>query len=360
MPSDPQSLFRNLHGRSPDIQHLWAHQDNVLRTWHSNHLDTSDIALELPTGTGKTLIGLLIADFVRQTKDHRVAYLCPYKQLAHQVGTLADDYSIDARVLVGRQNEYDPEDFNAFEASAAVAVTTYSAIFNTRPKIDSANLLILDDAHASADFISSLWSVNVDRNEHEDIYSGLLDLFEDVIPAAQISYFKADSTQFSRTESTKIPSPIAQDREALIRDFLDSAIGDTDLKYPWSQIRGHLHACHVFVTWASITIRPISPPTFSHPPFADASQRIYMSATLGEGGELERITGISEIERLAVPEGWDREGTGRRFILFPNWSMPADLATTAATDLVAGPGRSLIMTPNRNTARSVIERLRGP
>ena len=83
-----------------------------------------------------------------------------------------------------------------------------------------------------------------------------------------------------------------------------------------------------------------------------------MSATLGEGGELERITGISEIERLAVPEGWDREGTGRRFILFPNWSMPADLATTAATDLVAGLGRSLIMTPNRNIARSVIDQLR--
>ena len=358
MPPDPQSLFRNLPGRSSDIQHLWAHQDKVLSNWHSQYVDASDIALELPTGTGKTLVALLIAEFVRQTKERRVAYLCPNRQLAYQVGTLADNYSIDARVLVGRQADYDPEDYNAFEASAAVAVTTYSAIFNTNPKIDSANLLILDDAHASADFISSLWSVDVDRNEHEDTYFGLLDIFADVIPAAQISYLRADSTEFSRTENTKIPSPIVDDREVTLRGFLDSATVDTDLKYPWSKIRGHLHACHVFVTWASITIRPVTPPTFSHAPFADASQRIYMSATLGEGGELERITGVSEIERLPVPEGWDREGTGRRFIFFPNWSLPADVATTTAIDLVAEPRRSLILTPNKNSARSVIELLR--
>ena len=355
--SDPQSLFRNLHGRSPDIQHLWAHQDNVLRNWHSNYVDTSDIALELPTGTGKTLIGLLIAEFVRQTKEHRVAYLCPTRQLAYQVGTLADKYSIDARVLVGRQAKYDPEDFNAFEASAAVAVTTYSAIFNTHPKIDSANLLILDDAHASANLISSLWSVDVDRKEQKDTYFALLNFFADEIPGAQMWDIQSDSPRSSRIESGKIPTPIAKGRETQLRDFLDTALADSDLWFPWSMIRSNLHACHIFISWPSISIRPLTPPTFSHRPFSNAEQRIYMSATLGEGGELERITGVRKIERLPVPEGWEREGTGRRFILFPNWSLPADTAHTAALELVGEPSRSLILTPNRNTAQSVIDQL---
>ena len=132
-PSDPENLFRSLSQRSPHIQHLWSHQADVLRSWHSSHIDTPDLALELPTGTGKTLIGLLIGDFVRQTRQERVAYLCPNRQLAHQVGRLADDYSIDARVLVGSQATYDPNDFSAFEDSSAVAVTTYSAVFNTNP-----------------------------------------------------------------------------------------------------------------------------------------------------------------------------------------------------------------------------------
>ena len=358
-PPDPESLFRSLSRRSSHIQHLWAQQADVLRSWHSNHIDAPDLALELPTGTGKTLIGLLIGDFVRQTREERVAYLCPNRQLAHQVATLAGDYSIDARVLVGSQASYDPNDFNAFEDSSAVAVTTYSAIFNTNPKINSANLLILDDAHASEDFIASLWNVDISRDDESDLYFALLDFFKNAITGSQLWNLKSETTPSARAECGKIPSPVVQDRLAELRDFLDSALVDSDLRYSWRMIRGHLDACHVFVTWPSISIRPISPPTFSHAPFANSRQRIYMSATLGEGGELERITGVRRIERLPAPEGWNREGTGRRFIMFPERSLPSETATMAAITLAGEPTRSLILAPNRHTAQSVIEDLSG-
>ncbi len=356
-PDDPENLFWSLNRRSPDIPHLWAHQADVLRSWHSEHLETRDIAFELPTGTGKTLIGLLIGEFIRQNYDERVVYLCPNRQLAHQVGSLAADYSIDARVLVGRQVEYEPEDFNAYANSSAIAVTTYSAIFNTNPKINSANLLILDDAHASEDFISSLWNVEITRDDHETVYLAMLDLFEDAIPGPALWNLKNGSNRDARIECGKIPSPVAQHREAELRDYLDTALTNPELRHPWSMIRGHLNACHIFVTWSSISIRPIYPPTFSHAPFADARRRIYMSATLGAGGELERITGVREIDRLRAPKGWDRQGTGRRFILFPDWSLTAEDAKTAAVDIVGEPTRSLILTPNKNTAQSLIQRL---
>ena len=48
--------------------------------------------------------------------------------------------------------------------------------------------------------------------------------------------------------------------------------------------------------------------------------RIYwynMSATLGAGGDLERITGRSAIHRIPAPTGWDRQGIGRRFFIIP-------------------------------------------
>ena len=356
-PADPETLFRNLGGRSPHIQHLWAHQADVLRGWQADHLDTPDLALELPTGTGKTLIGLLIGDFVRQTRQERVAYLCPNRQLAHQAGTLASDYSIDARVLVGSQALYDVNDFNAFEDSSAVAVTTYSAIFNTNPKINSANLLILDDAHASEDFIASLWNVDVNRDHERDLYFSLLDFFQNVIPGSQMWNLKDDSAPEAHAECGKIPSPIVQNRVAELREFLDSALTDSDLRHSWRMIRDNLDACHIFVAWPSISIRPITPPTFSHAPFADARQRVYMSATLGEGGELERITGVRNIERLPAPEGWNREGTGRRFILFPERGLPPETAAMAAIELLAEPTRSLILAPNRYTVQSVTEEL---
>ena len=356
-PSDPESLFRSLSGRSTKIQHLWAHQADVLRSWHSNHLDTRDLALELPTGTGKTLIGLLIGDFVRQTREERVAYLCPNRQLAHQVGKLAKEYSIDARVLVGQQSLYNPPDFSAFVNSSAIAITTYSAIFNTNPRIDSANLLILDDAHASEDFIASLWNVNIDREDHRDIYIGLLDFFRDEIPGSQLSNLMGEATLGARVEYGKIPSPVAHKRQMELRNYLDSVLDNTDQRFSWSMIRGHLDACHIFVSWPTISIRPITPPTFDHEPFSKSRQRIYMSATLGEGGELERITGIRKIERLPGPEGWDRQGPGRRFIMFPDLGLPAETSKAAAITLAGEPVRSLILDTNRSISKSIIDAL---
>jgi hypothetical protein len=43
-----------------------------------------------------------------------------------------------------------------------------------------------------------------------------------------------------------------------------------------------------------------------------------MSATLGDGGELERAFGRRKITRIPVPANWETQGTGRRFFVFPN------------------------------------------
>ncbi len=43
-----------------------------------------------------------------------------------------------------------------------------------------------------------------------------------------------------------------------------------------------------------------------------------MSATLGSGGELERITGINQIKRIQTPKTYLKHGIGRRLFLFPD------------------------------------------
>lgn len=72
-PSSPEELFRTLM-RSSKVPHLWVHQGDLLRAY-AEKADKPDIAPALPTGAGKTLVGLLIAEFRRQAHDERVAYL---------------------------------------------------------------------------------------------------------------------------------------------------------------------------------------------------------------------------------------------------------------------------------------------
>ena len=127
-PADPEALFHDLKERSPEVKHLWSQQADLLRAYHKSHLESPDIALELPTGAGKTLVGLLIAEFRRRNFSERVTYLCPTRQLAHQVGVHAHKYGIQGHVLVGRQRDYPPEKFNEYQSGKAIAITTYSGL----------------------------------------------------------------------------------------------------------------------------------------------------------------------------------------------------------------------------------------
>lgn len=47
------------------LDNLWSEQADVLRIYAETHVDDHDVALELPTGSGKTLVGLLIAEWRR-------------------------------------------------------------------------------------------------------------------------------------------------------------------------------------------------------------------------------------------------------------------------------------------------------
>ena len=70
----PERLFDDLPRTRDRIPSLWAHQADMLRRYQEEHLETPDIALELPTGAGKTLPALLIAEWRRTTLGQRVAY----------------------------------------------------------------------------------------------------------------------------------------------------------------------------------------------------------------------------------------------------------------------------------------------
>ena len=60
-PDDPEALFRDLRKRT--IPGLLSHQADLLRSYLAVHTQYADIALQLPTGSGKTLVGLLIAEW---------------------------------------------------------------------------------------------------------------------------------------------------------------------------------------------------------------------------------------------------------------------------------------------------------
>jgi hypothetical protein len=128
-----------------------------------------------------------------------------------------------------------------------------------------------------------------------------------------------------------------------IDSVLASASGD--MKYRYTLIRPALDRCLFYLGWEGFLIRPYIPPTNFHPHFIDAVQRVYISATLGDGGELERAFGRAPIVRLPVPAGWDQRSSGRRFFVFPEL-IKGNVARTLTRSLIDGQDKALIIAPS--------------
>lgn len=355
--ANPEALFRDLPRLDHGPKHLWAHQADILRDY-LKHQNDADLAIELPTGAGKTLVGMLIGEWRRRALGQRVVYLCPTLQLARQAVADARAAGISVVDLTGSNWGWDANDRLAYTQAKAIAVAHYKAVFNSNSQLDDADLLIVDDAHAAAGAIADTWTV---RFEHgTTAYQEVLALLTPGLPGtAATRLLAATHDPATRSEGYLVDPQVVTANLAALTQTIDTQAQLSNAKYAWRMVRDYLDACIVFVSADEVIVRPILPPTSTHPPYTGPKQRLYLSATIGAGGELERAFGRRRITRMGVPAGWDARGTGRRFFVFPQLTTDfaradGDAATgqalaTFVSDLMKAAGRSLLLAPSNYT-----------
>ena len=347
---DPETLFRDLNDRK--VEGLHSQQADMLRAY-MEHIDHQDVALELPTGSGKTLVGLLIAEWRRRVKKERCLMLCPTRQLVNQVVEQAKEkYGIQALNFTGSKHDFSEADKTAFNNCETIGVTTYSALFNVSPFFNDVHTIIFDDAHAAENYVSSMWSLKVHRSEDLNLYDSIWQVIASYTPENDQLRLNQDSeVEIDHSSVNKLATPYLLECKNQLTIALDQANDSNEgYRYVWEKIRDHLHACHLYYTTYSILIRPLIAPTESFAPFQNAKHRVYMSATLGEGGELERTFGRKRITRIPAPEGWDKQGVGRRYFVFPMRNMDETESLDLATNWAKKFGRALVLTKSNRDA----------
>ena len=350
---DIETLFMDLKGKS-EISYLYTHQADILREYQTNYTKSSDLGIELPTGSGKTLVGLLIAEWRRRTLEQRVLYLCPTRQLAYQVSSQSRQYGIDNSVFIGSKKRYDQTNLTLYRSAKIIAISTYSGLFNVNPGIYDPQTIILDDAHGAESYIGSMWSLDIDRQTNSELYYNIIELFKKDLPPHFVNAIIQSNRDRLPFKTEKVPFSALYRNITNLREILDSTSSpdeDSDLYFSWMTVRKGLPACNVYISYDNILIRPYIPPTLTHPPFAKAEQRIYMSATLGHGGELERITGIRSIHRIRTPGAYQWRGTGRRLFLFPDFSKDPIDYNQWITKRLSLVDRTLVLCPNQYRTR---------
>ena len=128
----------------------------------------------------------------------------------------------------------------------------------------------------------------------------------------------------------------------------------------WRTLAPALTRCGVLVGPTGIEIRPYHPPTQTVSGYARATHRLYLSATLGRPGDLQRRLGTYPIATIDTPAELCTATTGRRtFLLNPSSSEPlSDVVVAfalAQTDAAAadGPGRAAWLCASNSEADDV-------
>ncbi|MEU7753771.1 DEAD/DEAH box helicase family protein [Micromonospora sp. NPDC049171] len=144
--------------RSARFTQLRPGQHQVLTAYAAQHLDTADLAIEMPTGEGKTLLALLIADHAL-SRGWSVAYLTGTRQLAERVEEEAEDLGLD--VVRFAAKDYGGAKLDDYHQAQAVGVMNYWVYFNSDPKVGAADLVIFDDAHLAEQPLSGLQTLRI-------------------------------------------------------------------------------------------------------------------------------------------------------------------------------------------------------
>lgn len=360
VPDSPEKLLLDLPRRK--IPNVLPHQGEIMRSYASKALQERDVALQLPTGSGKTLVGLLIGEWRRRKYQEKIVYLCPTKQLVHQVGEQAEEkYGLFVVQFTGAIKTYDQSAKSDYRTGSKIAITTYSSLFNTNPFFNDADVVVVDDAHAAENYIAALWSLRIEQGnqKHQALHAALCNVLR---PRIDSTTYARLTGQLSDTAAhdwmNKLPTPIFADLVPQIVPLFETHAEAAELQHPWKMMAERLPACHCYLSPREIFIRPLIPPTWAHSPFESPRQRIFMSATLGSGGDLERLTGRKKITRISTPDGWDRQGVGRRFFIFPSMSLKEREEGDLACELMRRAGRSLVLTPSDRVQEKVATRVR--
>lgn len=312
---DPKRLFRAL--RKPEKSAFKFPHDIQTEVWDQwfSRRDERDLVIKMNTGSGKTVIGLVLARSSLNEGKGPAAYLVPNLQLQDQVGETADALGIE-----WTDNPRDP----AFRQGEAVLVCTVQAMYNGKSKFGlegqgrpvDVGTIIVDDAHACIPIVEEQFSLVLPRAT--PAYTILRGRFEDALKRQSL----AGWTSIAAGESSQaVPVPYwawSKDLESS-HAALDALTEEDYQDHPfrWPLMREQLALCDVAFTGSELEVRLPYPDLSIVPSYVNARRRVYMTATLADDGVLVTKMGVDAACVLNPIAPASASDIGDRIILSP-------------------------------------------
>lgn len=317
-PTNPADIFHSLPRSDTKFDYLRDVQGEVLKAWHDRRSDR-DIVIKMNTGSGKTLVGLLMLQSLLNEQVGPSLYLCPNKQLVEQVLTTGSEIGLSV-VGDGPTTELPHEFLN----SEATYVTTFKKLFNgrsvfgipgsNRPPVTVGGILV-DDAHSCLSIARETVTVSLESGSAG--YKKIFGLFKSVLND-QCASKVAELEQGYPWTTLPVPYWAWMDRQSDVAAVLAKLRDDSALTFSWDLIKEDLSACHCFISGRRLEITPYTVPIESVPSFAQAKRRFFLSATLIDDSILLKEFGITKAAAASPIRPPIVGDIGERMILAPS------------------------------------------
>lgn len=346
--TNPREIFARLPRMEAAPNDLWHGQASALDQWHG-HRGRRDVLLSLNTGSGKTIIGLLIAQSLVNEGVQNVLYCCPTIDLVRQTSREADRIGIkhSTRVEGGFNNDL-------FESGAAFCITTYQALLNSQSTIRRRHFpgaILFDDAHVAEGMIRDALTLRIDARHRSELLHEIGSLF---MPAFEEVGFRSRFHDAINAVGVVPPIVIAppsavRENAAQLSALLErhKVRDDAALRFPYEYIRDRLDRMAVVFGPGVCEITPPFLPALALDVFErPAVRRIYLSATLRSKTEFVRAFGRRP-DVVIEPDA--DAGNGERLVLFARGLATKNIDASLISR-IAAKHKVLIAVPNYKAA----------
>lgn len=352
---DPKRLFRALpRPQGSPFQFPHDIQTEVWDKWFPRR-DEPDLVVKMNTGSGKTVIGLVICRSALNEGVGPVAYLVPNLQLKEQVSSTATLLGID---WVGEPS--DPR----FQSGEALLIDTVHTIFHGRTRFGlrgdtrqplELGSVVIDDAHACIPAIEGQYSFTIDSTAAA--YRQLRELFADVLTEQSVV---GAANLVSGEGSQAVPVPYWSWHERLqpaahiLTQHAANSAATPEVKFKWPLIADQLRICDVAFGPSKVQIRLPHPDLAAVASFTNAKRRVYMTATLADDSVLTTSLGVAARCVTEPVTPGSASDLGDRLILTPTATTAAitasDVRKQAAT--WAEQHNVVVIVPSRHRAKA--------
>lgn len=317
---DPRDIFAALPNKPPEMSFLRGPQDQVLEKWFARR-DERDIVAKLNTGSGKTVVGLLMAQSSLAEGKGPAAYFVPDRYLVEQVASEASRLGI--RVTT-------ETDFS-YTQGKAILIETFQKLFNglsifgvagsvgRQASAVSPSTIVIDDAHACLNKAEQVFKLTIPADE--PAYEQFLELFSEDLQQQAPAAYKALASRWS-SGVQQVPPWAWSDKSSDALDIL-ADIADRDFaKFTYPLLADVLVTCRAIFTAEGLEIEAPCPPVSSIPAFDQAARRIYLTATLADDAALVTDLDVNP-DAVTDPITPANAGDiGDRLILVPEQTHP--------------------------------------